>query len=244
MSELRNSLNGYLALRHSLGYKLERAGELLTDFVDYMDRAGEHTVTISRALDWATLSSDAGARWRAQRLGVVRGFTRYLLAFDPGTEVPPIALLPSGRCRPAPFLYSDADIAALMTAARRVGLPLRSATLEAVIGLLATTGIRVGESLRLDCGDVDLERGVLNVRNSKQGRSRLVPLHASTVEALRAYTSQRVASLPHPTSVSFFVSRRGTRLGSGNLRERNLSSDLRHFLMTPSVQAPRVAEAR
>ena len=75
-------------------------------------------------------------------------------------------------------------------------LPLRSATLEAVIGLLATTEIRVGESLRLDCGDVDLERGVLNVRNSKQGRSRLVPLHASTVEALRAYTSQRVALLP------------------------------------------------
>ena len=96
---------------------------------------------------------------------------------------------------------------------------MRSATLEAVIGLLATTGIRVGESLRLDCGDVDLERGVLNVRNSKQGRSRLVPLHPSTVEALRTYVSQRVALLPQPASASFFVSRRGTRLGSGNLRE-------------------------
>ncbi len=219
MSELGNSLNGYLALRHSLGYKLERAGELLRDFVDHMDRAGERTVTISRALEWATLSSDAGARWRAQRLGVVRGFTRYLSAFDPSTEVPPLALLPSGRCRRAPFLYSDADIAALLTAARGVGLPLRSATLEAVIGLLATTGIRVGESLRLDCGDVDLERGVLNVRNSKQGRSRLVPLHPSTVEALGAYMSQRVALCPQPGSASLFVSRRGTRLGSGNLRE-------------------------
>ena len=129
MSELRSSLDDYLRLRRSLGYKLERAGELLDDFVVRMDSAGERTVTTSRALDWATLSSDAGARWRAQRLGVVRGFTRYLLAFDSDTEVPPMGLLPSGRCRPAPFIYSDADIAALMAAARGVGLPLRSATL-------------------------------------------------------------------------------------------------------------------
>ena len=110
-----------------------------------------------------------------------------LSAFDPGTEVPPIGLLPSGRRRPAPFLYSDADIAALMAAAKGVGLPLRSATLEAVIGLLATTGLRVGE-----VAPARLRRRGPRAWNperaqSKQGRSRLVPLHQSTVEALRVY---------------------------------------------------------
>ena len=99
-----------------------------------------------------------------------------------------------------PFLYSEADICALMAAARGVGLPLRSATLEAVIGLLATTGPRVGEAIRLDCQDVDLPRGILQVRNSKQGRSRLVPLHPSTVEALEAYSSRRSALLAQPDS--------------------------------------------
>lgn len=89
MSKLRSSFEDYLKLRHSLGYKLERAGEVLDDFVTYMDRANESTVTISRALDWSTRSSDAGARWRAQQLGVVRVFSRYLLAFDSATEVPP-----------------------------------------------------------------------------------------------------------------------------------------------------------
>ena len=219
MRELRDSLDDYLRLRRSLGYKLERAGELLVDFVTYMESAGECTVTIRLALEWAMLSVDAGSQWRAQRLGVVRQFTRYVVAFDPGTEIPPVRLLPSGRRRPAPFLYSEADISALMTAARGVGLPLRSATLEAVIGLLATTGLRVGEAIRLDCHDVDLTRGVLKVRNSKQGRSRLVPLHPSTVEALSAYLSRRSELLAQPDSGSFFLSRRGTRLGTGSLRE-------------------------
>jgi integrase/recombinase XerD len=245
MSELRSSLDDYLRLRRSLGYKLERAGELLDDFVDSMDSAGERTVTVSLALDWATLSSDAGARWRAQRLGVVRGFTRYLLAFNPGTEVPSVGLLPSGRTRPAPFLYSEADIAALMAAARGVGQPLRSATLEAVIGLLATTGLRVGEVLRLDCQDVDLSHGVLKVLNSKRGRSRLVPLHPSTVEALKVYSSRRSELLAQPGSASFFISRRGTRLGSGNLSVA-FNQALRRAGLPPRVRnvGPRLGDFR
>jgi integrase/recombinase XerD len=219
MSELRSSLDEYLRVRRSLGYKLERAGELLDDFVAYMDSVGETTIMCGRALEWATSSSNAGAHWRAQRLGVVRGFSRYLSAFDPGNEVPPMGLLPSGRRRPAPFLFSDADVAALMVAAKGVGRPLRSATLGAVIGVLATTGLRVGEVLRLDCGDVDFDRRTLIVRNTKQGRSRLVPLHQSTVEALGVYASRRSELMAKPVSSAFFISRRGTRLGAGNLSE-------------------------
>jgi integrase/recombinase XerD len=245
MSELRNSLDDYLRLRRSLGYKLERAGELLADFVTYMDSAGKCTVTTTLALEWATLSVDAGSRWRAQRLGVVREFTRYLLAFDPKTEVPPAGLLPWGGRRPAPFLYSEADICALMAAARGVGLALRSATLEAVIGLLATTGLRVGEAVRLDCLDVDLPRGILQVRNSKQGRSRLVPLHPSTVEALEAYLSRRSALLTQPDAGSFFVSRRGTRLGTGSLREAfNLALDQAGLPSRTRNAGPRLGDLR
>lgn len=219
MSELRSYLNEYLKVRRSLGYKLERAGELLDDFVAYMDSVGETTVVCGRALEWATSSSDAGAQWRAQRLGVVRSFSRYLSAFDAGTEVPPVGLLPSGRRRPAPFIYSDAHVAALMMAAKGVGQPLRSAALQAVIGVLATTGLRVGEVLRLDSGDVDFTRRTLIVRNTKQGRSRLVPLHQSTVEALRVYASRRSAVMAKPVSPALFISRRGTRLGAANLAE-------------------------
>jgi integrase len=245
MSELRRSLDDYLRVRRSLGYKLERASELLDDFVTHMDSAGDGTVTVSLALDWATLSSDAGSRWRAQRLGVVRGFARYLLAFDSDTEVPPAGMLPSGKARPAPFLYSEADIAALMAAARGVGLPLRSITLEAVIGLLATTGLRVGEALRLDRQDVDFDRGTLSVRNSKQGRSRSVPLHPSTVQALETYSSRRSELLPLPCSASFFVSRRGTRLASGNLREA-FNEVLHRAGLPPRVQhvGPRLGDFR
>ncbi len=217
MSPLAASLDEYLGLRRSLGYKLERAGELLADFVASAERAGADHVTVEGAVEWALRAEDTGSSWRAQRLGVVRGFARYLHAIDPDHQVPPAGLLPRGR-RPAPFLYAEADIASLMAAARRLRTPLRAATMETLIGLAAVTGLRVGELLRLDRADLNVETDVLTVRNTKLGRSRHVPLHPTPTESLVAYGLRRDELFPRPIGDALFISTAGTRLRSGNLQ--------------------------
>lgn len=217
MSELSSCLTEYLALRRSLGYKLYRAGQVLTDFVAYLDAQGVSHIRIDLALAWATRSPEAGPGWRATRLGAVRCFARYAQALDPSHEVPPVWLLPGGRRRPAPYVYSEAEIAGLMRAARGLRSPLRAATLETIIGLLAVSGIRVGEAIRLDRNDVEMERRILNVRNSKAGKSREVPLQVSTIRALGVYAARCDEVYPSPGSPALFVSTAGTRLGSSNL---------------------------
>lgn len=218
MSALTTALDDYLALRRSLGYKLERAGAVLADFVAHIDQTGAEHITVELALDWAMRAANAESSWRAQRLGMVRCFARYLHAIDARHEVPPPGLLHRGERRPEPFLFTEADIVALMAAARSMRSPLRALTTESLIGLLAVTGLRVGEVIRLDRDDIDLNNDVLVVRNSKLGRSRHVPLHASTTEALRAYLRRRDELCPAPASPALFISTVGTRLRSGNLR--------------------------
>jgi len=143
---------------------------------------------------------------------VVRAFARYLQTLDPATEIPPIDLFPSRKCRPTPYLYSDADVAALMAAARQLAQPLRAATFETLIALLATTGLRISEAMRLDRDDLDGLNGLLTVRESKYGKSREVLLHPSTVKGLAGYLEQRDRLSPCPLAPSLFVSMRGTRL--------------------------------
>jgi integrase len=135
-----------------------------------------------------------------------------LQAFQPDTEVPPTDLFTAGKHRPTPYIYSDPDIAALMGAARQLSPPLRAATLETLIGLLAATGMRVGEAMTLDRTDVDWDIGLLTIREAKYTKSREVLLHATTLEALRAYDVQRDRLSPRPSTTSFFVSSRGSRL--------------------------------
>ena len=178
MSTLAQSLDDYLSLRRGLGYKLESVGPLLRGFVAFAERAGAVHITTELALAWASQPREASAIWSAHRLSAVRGFARYLRTLDPTTEVPPADLLPAPGYRPAPpYLYSHEDIAALLAAARRLAPPLRAATFEALVGLLAVTGMRIGEAMRLDCGDLDAGSGLIVVRDAKFGKSRLVPLH-------------------------------------------------------------------
>lgn len=217
MSALATALDDYLALRRSLGYKLERPGELLGDFVATIDQLGADRVTVELAVEWAMRAPNPASSWRAQRLGVVRGFARYLHAIDPTHQIPPPGLLPRGQ-RPAPFLYAPEDIVALMTAAHRLRSPVRALTMETIIGLLAVTGLRGGEIIRLDRGDLDAAEEMLVVRNSKLGRSRHVPLDPTTTEALHDYLRQRDALFPRPVTPALFISTTGTRLRAGNLR--------------------------
>jgi integrase/recombinase XerD len=212
MSDLHAELDCYVAIRRALGFKLARAELLLADFVGYLDAIGTDTVTTENALAWATLPPNGGSSWWGQRLSVVRAFARHLHAIDPAHEVPPAGLLPARTHRATPYLYSDADIAALMAAARQFRSPLRAATIETLVGLLTVTGLRIGEALRLDRDDVDLAEGVLRVRDTKFNKSREVPLHTSTVDALVAYARLRDQHCPRPVDPSFFVSTTGTRL--------------------------------
>ncbi len=163
-------------------------------------------------MSWATRPVGVQPVRCAQRLCAVRGFARYLHALDPTVEVPPTDLLPYRRQRPAPYLYSQADIIRLIAAASLLRPALRAATYHTLFGLLAVTGMRVGEAIRLDSDDVDLHAGVLVITQTKFGKHRRLPLHPSTVAALRGYGEERDELCRRPTAPSFFVSTRGTRL--------------------------------
>ena len=212
MSPLHNSLTDYLRMRRALGYKLERAEKLLRQYLDHLDRLGEQRVTIENAVGWATLPAAASGHWWAFRMSVVRGFASYLHALDPAHEVPPDDLCPNRVHRAVPYLYSDKEIAALMTATSALRFPLRQATYRVLIGLLSVTGMRVGEAIGLDTGDLDLRHGVLTVRQTKFGKTRELPVHVSTVNALRTYLRMRDRHRPAPVTDAVLISPAGTRL--------------------------------
>lgn len=213
MTDLNSALCDYLTVRRALGYKLERAEKLLGQFLAYCHQAGAGRVTTELAVAWATLPTDAGPGWRAQRLTVVRRFAAWLQTLDPATEVPPTDVLGCATSRRVvPYLYTDADVVALMDATSRLRYPLQQATYRALVGLLAVSGMRVGEAIGLDRDDVGFDPGLVRVRRSKFGKSRELPLHQSAVDALRAYAKQRDKLCPEPGSQSFLLSSAGTRL--------------------------------
>jgi len=215
---LEQALNDYLSMRRALGFKLAENGRQLVDFVAYMQTVDASTVTTGLAVAWATQPTACTPVWWARRLAMVRGFARHLKAIDAATEVPPFGMLPYRCQRVAPYLYSEADIAALLAAARALPSPQRAATYETLIGLLAVTGMRSGEAIRLDRDHIDWDEGVVLVWNSKFQKSRAIPVHPTTLDALRRYERIRDAHCPHPRSPGFFLSTTGTRLIAGTLR--------------------------
>jgi integrase len=217
MSTLRVALERYLTIRRALGFKLERHGDLLAEFVGYCEQKQIDTITLDVAFDWATAPVDADPSWWGARLAVVRCFARWQSAFDPDTQIPPVDALPARSHRADPYPYTDADIARLMRAAGELPSRLRAATYQTLIGLLTVTGLRVGEAIGLDRGDVDLDDGLLVVWRSKFNRSREVPVHPTAVEALGTYRRLRDRECPQPSSPAFFVSLAGTRLIYNNV---------------------------
>ncbi len=216
MTALHDALEDYVALRRSMGFKLRRAEKLLGQFVDHCDAAGVEIVTMDRVLHWATLPEGASRNWVCYRLGAVRGFSRHLALVDGRHEVVPTSLVPHRPTRATPFLYSEDQVTALMAAAASFRSPIRRVSFATIVGLLWTTGMRVGEALSLDDGDVDLAHGVLSVREAKFHKFRELPVHDSTVEALRAYAKRRSQLLPDASTPAFFVSAAGTRVLYGN----------------------------
>jgi integrase/recombinase XerD len=246
MSDLHQAVEDYVAVGRALGGKLERHPRLLDSFVAYLEAAGANTVTTELALTWAWLpGGDAHPTYVSNRLSAVRGFSRHLQAFDPATEVPPARLLPRPKCRAVPYLYSDAEIAALIAAARSLTPALRAATYETLIALLMVTGARVGELIRLDRDHVDWDESVLVIWDSKFAKSRELALHPSTVDALRGYAALRDRSRPASTAASFFVSVAGRRLVYRTVQQ-TFSRLVRDAGLTPRSDRcrPRIHDAR
>jgi len=220
MTALHSNLRDYLQVRRRLGFDLRNDERLLQGFVEFLERAGAKRVTTDLALMWAKLPVDARPYTWRQRLGIVRGFARYLATIDPASEVPSKDLLPAQYVRVTPHIYSRAEIAALMGAARALTPAPRAATYETLIGLLAATGLRPGEALGLDRQDVDLRGGALHLRAAKQQKQREVPLHQSTTDALRKYARVRDRRWSTPQTPAFFLNASAGRLSRSEFNHR------------------------
>ncbi|WP_245490200.1 MULTISPECIES: tyrosine-type recombinase/integrase [unclassified Mesorhizobium] len=199
-------------MRRALGYTLVRSEKLLAQFLTYLEAQGEDHLTTKTALAWAMLPAGADRSWMSARLSVVRRFATHLCGIEPATEVPPCDLLPGRSCRATPYLYSQEDVIALMTATAALRTPHREATYRTLIGLLAVTGMRVGEAIGLDRGDFDAVGGGLTIRRGKSGKSHELALHPSTVAALGNYLRRRDQPRRPPNTPALFVSPAGTRL--------------------------------
>ena len=213
------SIESYLALQHSLGYQFRKQAGSLQAFLRYV-RSNHAHGPLSQALALeCVMASDLTPNGRATHYAVIRRFAQYHAAFDSRTEPFDRRALPRSRAIPPPRILSDEELGSLMVASERVStkLPLRGRTLATVIGLLASTGLRSGEAVRLDRTHVDLTRGVLEIRKTKFRKDRLVPVHATTLTALRDYARHRDLMFPTPAGPAFFISTRGKRLTKSGL---------------------------
>jgi integrase len=224
--DYRSAVADYLATRRAMGYKLAYQGQMLAQFAAYLDAVGAEHLTIQHAVSWAKRPATAKRSWWAVRLSTVRAFARYMSALDPATEIPPSGLIPAQSHRVVPYIYTAGDITKILAAAGRLPTAHRADTYQTLIGLVAVTGMREGETVRLDRTDVDLEQGLLTIRHSKFGKSRQVPVHPSTVTALARYAERRDGrsyrrdGRPNrhaQSSTSFFTSTTGTRLLRDNV---------------------------
>lgn len=217
MKTLHVLLDDYLTTRRMLGAKLEESERLLHQFIGFLTQHEAEHISTELALEWATLPREARPPYRARRLAEVRHFALYASAVDPDHQVPPEGLLPYGSSRSSPYIYSDGEITALIDAARGLSGQLRPLTYATMLGLISVTGMRSGEVVGLDRNDV--EQGLITIRNTKFGKSRLVPCHHTTCQALEDYAAHRDGHWPHPRSKAFFLSEQGNRISAYTFRE-------------------------
>jgi len=235
---LRRAADGYLQTRRSLGYQLQAHGRLLMSYIADLEASGQVTVTAANAVAWATHPAGTSAVWHSRRLSVARCFARYLSVTDPSCQVPPAWLLPARYSRTAPYIYTQEQIDALVRAAGTLGSPQLAASCQAVISLLASTGMRIGEALALACPDADLNAGIITVVHGKHGVSRHVPLHETVTQMLRRYAARRDRLCPAPRSDRFFLTRAGTPLSPGQLQDAFARLPAQAGIIAPAGQRP------
>lgn len=206
----------YLSERRRLGFQLRSMGYALHSFTHYVDRLKPYRpVTLELMAEWARRDRghSTDPRTWARRLKILRPFTRWLRQFEPSTEVPDDAVFGPVGERVAPHIYSEQEIAQLVRAAGQLSPELRGTTYSTLFALIASTGLRVSEAVRLNNADVDLKAGLLTVRRTKFAKSRHVPLHSSAIEPLRQYRRSRDRRVTPTEDSPFFVGSRGRRRG-------------------------------
>ncbi len=223
MNTLRQAVQEYLSMRRNLGFKLREAGKALLDFVTFMEQHHAPYITEALALAWAQQPANVQPAHWAQRLSFVRGFARYRSASDPRTQIPSQGLLPFQPKRARPYLYSDEELERLLRAAREMPHRYKRGALlpwvyYCLFGLLSVSGLRLGEARNLELEDLDLEAALVTVRGAKFGKTRLVPLHASTCKVLADYVARRQRHWAgRPVSSYLFVSSWGNRLDNAQI---------------------------
>jgi len=251
MTALRQAVQEYVRMRRDLGFKLHEPGKGLLDFVRFMEQRRASYITQALALTWAQQPSNVQPAHWAQRLSYVRGFAQYRSATDPRTEIPAPGLLPFQPKRARPYLYSADEIRGLLRAALTMPCrydrgKLRPWVYYALFGLLSVSGLRVSEAQNLELRDVDLEAAVLTIRGAKFGKTRLVPLHASTCDVLAEYLRRRTGHWGQRlVSSHVFVSSRGGRLDGADIRRTFYALSRQIGLRGPSDHhGPRLHDLR
>ena len=245
----------YLDERHRLGFSARTQAYALRSFARHVHAVGHvGPITIEVMADWARSDSHASSdpRTWARRLKSLRSFMRWLQHFEPGCEVPDDAIFGRLPERQVPHIYTEQEIIDLLAAARKLGPApgLRGIVYETLFGLLASTGMRISEALALTNADVDLKQGMLTIHLAKFGKSRQVPLHPSTVEALRLYRGRRdLAGISVQDEAPFFVGTRGRRRGTplGDRQVHRVFIELRERLgwrNRGAHHAPRIHDLR
>jgi integrase/recombinase XerD len=211
---LEQALNDYVSVRRSLGFRFQTPAIVLRSFVVFLQAEGASHITRELALRWALQPAKAQPSTWTARLGMVRRFAIWCSATEPLTEIPPADLLLHPYRRRPPHIFSDEQIERLLRKTQQLPSPkgLRAHTFATLFGLLMVTGTRVSEALGLEKPDIDLDHGILHIRCGKFGKSRYVPIHPSTVEALKKYANARDHLFPSPLTLAFFLSERGTRI--------------------------------
>jgi len=249
VSELREATEQYLAVRRSLGFQLRQPEATLRTFVAFAQEQGADYITVDLMLRWAKTLGTVQASTRADWLAMVRRFALWRSTADSRTEVPPENLMPARYRRKAPYIYKDEEVERLVRTAEELPSPagLRGLTYSTFFGLIAVTGMRISEALALDRDDIDLEHGVLTIRQTKFGQSRLVPIHSSTIIALQRYAQRRDLLLPRTATPAFFLAERGTRITQWSARYNFAKVSQRIDLRTPTRgygRGPRVHDLR
>lgn len=214
MIDLAEALEEYITLRHALGFELRHTARTLPRFVAFLECEGAAFITTKLALRWAQEDPESSSVTRSDRLSMVRRFAVWRSAADPRTQIPIASLLPRRYRRPVPYIYSNEEIESIVNAAKLLpsATGLRGLTCATLFSLLAVTGMRIGEAVALNRDDVDLHSGVLAIREGKFGKSRFIPIHTTTRDALEEYSKERSAILPLPRTPAFLISERGRRV--------------------------------
>ena len=247
MKSLQNAIEDYIALRRSLGFKLDDMAADLTKFASFLEQKAAPYITTALALEWAMQSTDHLPSHWARRLGFVRVFARHWSATDPRTEIPPAGLLPFRAQRARPYFYTEQEIQRLLAAAKSLSPAsgLRPWTYHCLFGLLAVSGLRISEVIKLERQDVDFYQGVLTIRQTKFNKNRLIPLHASTRDVLSEYAEHRDRLVPNPSSSCFLLNDCGRCLERSAVRRTFYDLSRQIGLRGPADHAgPRIHDFR